>query len=147
MAKAAQERKGVLFIGLARVASRWKRFPEKVVPSDESMVSPAWASDHPVTNTTQYSRWTKKPRQCTDAIHRRPVELSGAEDSTLGVVLYDLNITVEWTTKSQSKCRFIRCWSNWFGASLYDLNAIIGWTTGQGVRSSSAEGAEPWPLL
>jgi hypothetical protein len=27
--KAAQERKGVIFIGLAREASRWKSFPEK----------------------------------------------------------------------------------------------------------------------
>jgi hypothetical protein len=27
--KAAQERQGVIFIGLAREASRWKSFPEK----------------------------------------------------------------------------------------------------------------------
>jgi hypothetical protein len=40
MEKVAQERQGVIFIGLAREASRWKRFPEKVVPSDEPMVSP-----------------------------------------------------------------------------------------------------------
>jgi hypothetical protein len=29
MAKAAQERQGVIFIGLAREASRWKSFLEK----------------------------------------------------------------------------------------------------------------------
>jgi hypothetical protein len=40
VAKAAQERQGVIFIGLAREASHSKRFPEKVVPSDEPMVSP-----------------------------------------------------------------------------------------------------------
>jgi hypothetical protein len=39
MAKATQERQRVIFIGLAREVSRWKRFPEKVVPSDELMVS------------------------------------------------------------------------------------------------------------
>jgi hypothetical protein len=32
--------RGVIFIGIAREASRWKRFPEKVVISDEPMVSP-----------------------------------------------------------------------------------------------------------
>jgi hypothetical protein len=31
---------GAIFIGLAREASCWKRFPEKVVASDEPMVSP-----------------------------------------------------------------------------------------------------------
>jgi hypothetical protein len=108
---------------------------------------PAQASDHPVTHRAQYSRWTKKPIQCTDAIHRRPVGPSGAEDSSLGAVLYDLNMTVGWTTESTSKRRFIWCWSNCFGASLYDLNATVGWTIGQGVGSSGAEGAEPWPLL
>jgi hypothetical protein len=41
VAKAALERKGGLFIGLARKASRWKRSPEKVIPSDEPMVPPA----------------------------------------------------------------------------------------------------------
>jgi hypothetical protein len=30
----------VIFIGLAREASRLKRFPEKVVPSDKPMVPP-----------------------------------------------------------------------------------------------------------
>jgi hypothetical protein len=55
MAKAAQERKGVIFIGLAREASCYKRFPEKVVSSDEPMVSPCKASDHPVTHRLQYS--------------------------------------------------------------------------------------------
>jgi hypothetical protein len=108
---------------------------------------PAQASDHPVTHIAQYSRWTKKPRQCTDAIHRRPVGPSGAEDFSIGVVLYVLNITVRWTVESTSKRRFIRCWSNCFGASLYDLNATVGWTIGQGVGSSGAEGVEPWPLL
>jgi hypothetical protein len=39
--KAAQERQGGVFIGLAREASRQKRFLEKVVPSDEPMVPPA----------------------------------------------------------------------------------------------------------
>jgi hypothetical protein len=29
MAKAAQERQGVIFIGLAREARHWKSFPEK----------------------------------------------------------------------------------------------------------------------
>jgi hypothetical protein len=41
----------VIFIGLAREASRYKRFPEKVVPPDEPMVSPCKASDHPVSLT------------------------------------------------------------------------------------------------
>jgi hypothetical protein len=41
MAKAALERQGGLFIGLAKKASHWKRSPEKVVPSDEPMVPPA----------------------------------------------------------------------------------------------------------
>jgi hypothetical protein len=40
MAKAAQERQGVIFIGIAREASDWKRFPKKVVLSDEPMVYP-----------------------------------------------------------------------------------------------------------
>jgi hypothetical protein len=100
---------------------------------------PAQASDHPVTHSTQYSRWTKKPRQCTDAIHRRPVGPSGAEDSSLGLILYDLNMTFGWTAELTSKRQFIRCWSNCFGVSLYDLNATVG--------SSGAEGVEPWPLL
>jgi hypothetical protein len=38
--KGSSREAGVIFIGLARVANRWKRFPEKVVPSDEPMVSP-----------------------------------------------------------------------------------------------------------
>jgi hypothetical protein len=40
----------------SKEASRWKSFPEKVVPSDEPMVPPAQASDHPVTHRSQYSR-------------------------------------------------------------------------------------------
>jgi hypothetical protein len=56
MAKADQERQGAIFIGLAREASRWKKFPEKVVLSDEPMVPPSQASDHPVTHRIQYSR-------------------------------------------------------------------------------------------
>jgi hypothetical protein len=108
---------------------------------------PAQASDHPVTHRPQYSRWTKKPRQCADAIHRRPVGPSGAEDFSLRAVLYVSNITVRWTVESTSKRRSIRCWSRSFGASLYVLNATIGWTIGQGIGSSGAEGAEPWPLL
>jgi hypothetical protein len=40
MAKVALERQGGLFIGLALEASRWKKSPEKVVPSDEPMVPP-----------------------------------------------------------------------------------------------------------
>jgi hypothetical protein len=43
VAKAAQERQGVIFIGLAREASHWKRFLEKVVPSDELVVSPCYS--------------------------------------------------------------------------------------------------------
>jgi hypothetical protein len=99
---------------------------------------PAQALDHPLTHSAQYSRWTKKPRQCTDAIHRRPVGLSGAGDFSLVVVLYVLSITIGWTAESTSKHRFIRCWSNCFGASLYDLNATVGWTVGQGFGSSGA---------
>jgi hypothetical protein len=38
--KGSSREAGVIFIGLAREASHWKRFPEKVVPSDEPMVSP-----------------------------------------------------------------------------------------------------------
>jgi hypothetical protein len=38
IAKAALERQGGLFIGLVLEASRWKKSPEKVVPSDELMV-------------------------------------------------------------------------------------------------------------
>jgi hypothetical protein len=38
--KGSSREEGVIFIGLEREASRWKRFPEKVVPSDEPMVSP-----------------------------------------------------------------------------------------------------------
>jgi hypothetical protein len=40
VAKAALERQGGLFIGLAKKTSRWKKSPEKVVPSDELMVPP-----------------------------------------------------------------------------------------------------------
>jgi hypothetical protein len=108
---------------------------------------PAQASDNPVTHRLQYSRWTKKPRQCTDAIHRRPVGPSGVEDFSLGAVLYVSNITVGWIAESTSKRRSIRCWSRSFGASLYVLNATFGWTASQGIGSSGAEGAEPWPLL
>jgi hypothetical protein len=45
------------------------------------------------------------------------------------------------------KRRFIRCWSNSFGASLCDLNVNIKWTTGKNIRSSSAEEVELWTLL
>jgi hypothetical protein len=38
VAKAALERKGGLFIGLAKKASCWKKSPEKVVPSEGPMV-------------------------------------------------------------------------------------------------------------
>jgi hypothetical protein len=144
MAKAAQERQGVIFIGLAREASCWKRFPEKVVPSDEPMVTPCTSVG---SHGLQYSRWTKKPRQCTDTIHRRPVGSSGAEEHPLGVVLYVLNKVVGWTAELTSRRWFIRCWSRSFGASLYVLNATVGWTVGQGIGSSGAEGGEPWPLL
>jgi hypothetical protein len=40
VAKAALERQGGLFIGLAKKASHWKQSPEKVIPSDEPMVPP-----------------------------------------------------------------------------------------------------------
>jgi hypothetical protein len=108
---------------------------------------PAQVPDHPVTHRLQYSCWTKKPRQCTDAIHRRPVGPSGAEDFSLWAVLYVSNITVGWTAESTSKHRSICCSNRSFGASLYVLNATVGWTVGQGIGSSGAEGAEPWPLL
>jgi hypothetical protein len=108
---------------------------------------PTQASDHPVTHRPQYGRWTKKPRQCTDAIHRRPIGSSGAEEHPLGVALYVSNKGVGWTAEFTSKRRSIRCWSRSFGASLYVLNATIGWTVGQGIGSSGAEGVEPWPLL
>jgi hypothetical protein len=108
---------------------------------------PAQASDHPVTRRPQYSRWTKKPRQCTDAIHRCPVGSSGVEEHPLGAVLYVSNKAVRWTAESTSKRRSIRCWSRSFGASLYVLNATVGWTVSQGIGSSDAEGAKPWPLL
>jgi hypothetical protein len=108
---------------------------------------PAQASDHPVTHRPQYSRWTKKLKQFTDAIHWRPVGPSGAKNFSLGAVLYVLNITVGWIAESISKRRSIRCWSSCFGASLYVLNATVGWIVGQDIWSSSSEGAEPWPLL
>jgi hypothetical protein len=63
------------------------------------MVPPCWASDHPVTNRSQYSCWTLKPRQYTDTIHRCPIGSSGAEGTTLGAVLYDLNQGVWWTAE------------------------------------------------
>jgi hypothetical protein len=109
--------------------------------------TPAQASDHPVTHRAQYSRWTKKPRQHTDAIHWRPVGSSGAEAFSLRAALYVSNIPIRWTAESTSKRRSIRCWSRSFGASLYVLNATVGWTVGQGIGSSGAEGAEPWSLL
>jgi hypothetical protein len=37
------------------------------------------------------------PTLYTDAIHRRPIGSSGAEGTTLGAVLYDLNQGVGWT--------------------------------------------------
>jgi hypothetical protein len=82
---------GVIFIGLAREASRWKRFPEKVVPSDEPMVSPAKRRIIRSLIASNMAIEPKKPRQCTDAIHQRPVGSSSAEDFTLGAVLHDLN--------------------------------------------------------
>jgi hypothetical protein len=108
---------------------------------------PAQASDHPLTHRLQYSRWTKKLRQCTDAIHRRPVASSGVEEHPLGAVLYVSNTGVGWTAESTSKCWSIRCWSRSFGASQYVLNATVGWTAGQGTGLSGAEDAESWPLL
>jgi hypothetical protein len=105
---------------------------------------PAQASDHPVTHRLQYSRWTKKPRQCTDAIHQRPVGSSGAEEHPLAAVLYVSNTSVGRNTELTSKRQFIRCWSKSFGASLYVLNATVGWTAGQGIRSSGGEEAEPY---
>jgi hypothetical protein len=39
--KGSSREAGGSFIGLAKRASRWKRSPEKVVPSDEPMVPPA----------------------------------------------------------------------------------------------------------
>jgi hypothetical protein len=39
--KGSSREAGGLFIGLAKKASRWKKSPEKVVPSDEPMVPPA----------------------------------------------------------------------------------------------------------
>jgi hypothetical protein len=70
--KGSSREAGGLFIGLAKKASRWKKSPEKVIPSDEPMVPPCWASDHLVTNRSQYSRWTLKPRQYTDAYTDAP---------------------------------------------------------------------------
>jgi hypothetical protein len=80
-------------------------------------------------------------------MHRRPVGPSGAEDFSLGAVLYVWNITVGWIAEFISKRLSIRWWSSCFGTSLYVLNATVGWTVGQGIGSSGAEGAEPWPLL
>jgi hypothetical protein len=55
VAKKALERQGGLFIGLAKKASCWKKSSEKVILSDEPMVPPCCASDHPVANRSQYS--------------------------------------------------------------------------------------------
>jgi hypothetical protein len=147
MAKAAQERWGLIFIGLAREASRWKRFPEKVVPSDEPMVSPCEASDHPVSHSAQYSHWTKKPRQCTDAIHWRHVRSSGAEDFTLGAVLFDLNITAGWTAESSIKVSVhpVLKQLSWRVSVWFKCNRRMNrWSRRRIVRCLSAE---PWPKL
>jgi hypothetical protein len=85
-----------------------EKFPWKVVPSDEPMVPPAKASDHPVTHRRWYSRWTKWPSQCTDALHRCLFRPFGAEEHPLGAVLYSLNTSVEWTAELNLKHRFIR---------------------------------------
>jgi hypothetical protein len=69
--------RGAIFIGLAREASHWKRFPEKVIPSDEPMVSLAQASDHPVTHRPQYvvepRNTDNAPTLYTDALSDHPV--------------------------------------------------------------------------
>jgi hypothetical protein len=70
-----------------------------------------------------------------------------AEDHPLGVVLYDSNRGVRWTTKVCMKRRFIHCWSKNLDASLYDLNVGVWWTASQGIRSSGAEEAELRTLL
>jgi hypothetical protein len=85
------------------------------------------------------SRWTTWPNQCTDTMHRCPVEPSGAEEHSLWEVLCSLNVNVRWTAGWFLKRRFIWCWSRSFGVSLYDLNASVG--------SSGAEEAKLWPLL
>jgi hypothetical protein len=75
-------------------------------------------------------------------MHRRytptPRRISGAEGTTLGVVLYDLKHTLDEPLSLPSKCRFIRCWSRSLGVSLLNLNATVGWTDCQGVGSSDA---------
>jgi hypothetical protein len=70
-----------------------------------------------------------------------------AEDHPLGVVLYDSNRGVGWTTEVCMKRRFIQCWSKNLDASLYDLNVGVRWTASQGIRSSGVEEAELRTLL
>jgi hypothetical protein len=92
------------------------------------MVPPAKASDHPVTHKRWNSCWTQWPSQCTNALHRRTIGLSGAEEHPLGAVMCISNSGVGWTADESYKRRFIWCWSKSFGASLYDLNVSVGWT-------------------
>jgi hypothetical protein len=111
------------------------------------MVPPVKVSDHPVTHRYWYSRWTKWPSQCTDALHRHPIGPSSAEEHPLGVVLCSSNTGVRWTAEMIMKCRFIRCWSNSFGTSLYDLNVSVRWTVESTVGSSGAEAVEIQSIL
>jgi hypothetical protein len=111
------------------------------------MVPPAKASDHPVTHRHWYSYWTKWPSQCTDALHRRPAGPSGAEEHPLGAVLCSSNTGIRWTAEMILKHRFIRWWSNSFGASLYDLNVSVRWTVESTVGSSGAEAVETQSVL
>jgi hypothetical protein len=80
-------------------------------------------------------------------MHRRPVGPSGAEKHPLGVVLCSSNTGVRWTAEMILKRRFIRCWSNSFGASLYDLNVSVRWTVESAVASSGAEAVETQSVL
>jgi hypothetical protein len=112
------------------------------------MVSPAKASDHPVTHRRWYSRWTKWPSQCTDAMHLHTVGLSGAEEHPLGAVLCSSNNAVGWTVEVWMKRLFIRCWTKNLVVSLYDLNVGgVRWTASQSIGSSNIEEAELWTLL
>jgi hypothetical protein len=70
--------RGVIFIGLATEASHWKRFPEKVVPSDEPMVSPCagvGSSGHSTGSniTVEPSNPVNTPMLYTDAPSDHPV--------------------------------------------------------------------------
>jgi hypothetical protein len=104
------------------------------------MVPPAKASDHPVTHRHWYNRWTKWPSQCTDALHRRPVGPSGAEEHPLGAILCSSNTSVGWTGELILKRRFIWCWT-------VDLNVSVGWTVESTVESSGAEAVETQSVL